>query len=530
MGDPMDERARRTKEREELKIVTPGMRSSAKESRRNPRALSLRGPCGRRFLAAVRLALTAVISLALVTGCTRAPRILREIPKPMVYTPGEPERWTLSNGLQVMFYPDNELPLVAGSIMIPGGSFWEGLQQRGVVSALGAQMRLGGAGPYAPDELDRELEVLAAEVSTGFGGEIGTVSFGGMSSDLDRILELVGHVIVRPRFDERRLEVWKGQTVEGIRRRIDDPDAVVAVAGNQILYGDSSYGRVTVTEDILAIHRADLFEAHRYFARPDGAILAVTGRIDRKTLNDLLERRLAEWRPRGTPLPPPPSIESEPRPGVYFVTLPFSQASVQISELGIPRHTPDQIAISAFNKVFGDGDFNSRLMRRVRTDLGLVYGIYGAIIPGTVRGRNVIGFKTKSESAGQAIVESLKELERLRTTPPPDGELDEAKRSTENSFVFQNENPGQIVRRKAQLKILGYPEDYDSTYVSRLLKVSPKDVAEVAKKRWNPERAVIIVIGNEQALASVRKTLAEQENWLKDLPLREVPFDQKLIL
>jgi zinc protease len=445
----------------------------------------------------------------------------------------DPQRFVLSNGVQVLYYQDPELPLVGGSLYLRGGSFYEGSGSKGVMAAMGTQLRLGGTKKLSPDDLDRELEDLAAEIGSSFGGEFGSVSFGGLSSDLPQILDLFAQVLLEPRFDSTRLDVWRGQTVEGIRRRADDPDAVMGVASAQLAYGDDSgYGRVVVESDIKAISRDKLIKAHEQFVRPDGALLAVSGDVDRAELERLLEAKIgsAAWKPRGTSLDPLPPVTRVPTPEIYFLNLPFTQASVQILQLGVPRHTPDQIAISAFNKLFGEGNFNCRLMKKIRSDLGLVYGIFGGIVAGPVKGRNVIAFKTKSESTAQAITESVKELQNMQTVLVSEAELNEAKRSVENSYVFQNESPGEIVTRKAQLELLGYPPDYDKTFVEKILATTSREIQDVAIQRWKLDELLVIVIGNDQALQSIQAAQAAGDPVLGKLRIHQVGFNQKLVL
>jgi hypothetical protein len=50
------------------------------------------------------------------------------------------------------------LPLVRGKLFIRGGALWGPDSPRGVVGAMGDQMRQGGAGVRSADALDLELE------------------------------------------------------------------------------------------------------------------------------------------------------------------------------------------------------------------------------------------------------------------------------------------------------------------------------------------------------------------------------------
>jgi zinc protease len=426
----------------------------------------------------------------------------------------------------VIFLQDNELPLVRGKLLIRGGSLWASEYPVGTTSAMGDGMRSGGAGELSADELDKELEKLAAGVSSSFSAEYGGVSFSCLASDIDRVFPIFSDVVLRPRFEKDRLALWKGQSLEGIRRRVEDPSTVAGLAFLQLVYGDSAYGKVSRSRDISLISQTDLFNLHRHLVRPDGAYLVVTGQISQSKVVELAQQFLGGWTPRGEPLPPPPPVPQEPKPGIYFITLPFAQASVKFGQLGVARFTPDYPAIDVFNEVFGSGGFGSRLMKRVRTELGLSYGVYGGISPGRVRGTNYVFVQTKAASTGSAIDESIAVLEDLQRQVPTDEELDEKKLAITNSYVFNFNSKDEVASRVASQELLEYPVDYDKTYLAKINSVQPADVTSVAAARWDPTKLVVVVVGNQQALAALEQERGKPGSRLSGFDLHKLGFDE----
>lgn len=479
------------------------------------------------------LRLIACCLMALSAGCMMrtgpsGAALLKEIPKAIDYKPVAPETWELPNGLKVMFYEDDELPLVDGNLYIKGGSFWEPEDRTGTVAAMGTLLRQGGAGALGPDALDLELEKLSARIESQMGGEFGSMGFRCLSSDLERVFAMFSDVVRRPLFDQGRIDLWKGQALESALRRVDDANSVASISFMQLLYGRSPYGRVTVDSDIRRISRERMIEAHDRFVRPNDAILALIGKVDRARVEALVKKHFGDWEPRKAPLGPPPAVEQGAAPGIYFVSLPFSQATVQLGHLGVPRLTEDHIAINAFNQVFGSGAFSSRLMKRIRSDLGLVYGIYGSVLPGLVQGKNMVYLKTKAQTTDQAIAESIRVLADMQRNEISGQELEEAKRFIENSFIFEFDSPAAVVVRRAQLEIMGYPRDYDDTYVSKILGVTPGDIKGVSDRRWRLGELVIVVVGDETAYNSLVKLMSSPPSELEGMELRKVDFKQKL--
>jgi len=188
------------------------------------------------------------------------------------FKPIQPEEWRLENGLRVIYLKDDELPVVRGRLFIRGGSLWGPQSPVGGVGAMGDQMRQGGAGELSADALDQKLEELAASVSSSFSSEFGGVSFSCLTADLDEVFPIFADVALRPRFEGDRLALWKGQSLESIRRRREDPQTVTSIAFTQLLYGESPYGRVSVERDITSISRELLVSLHQRFVKPDGGL------------------------------------------------------------------------------------------------------------------------------------------------------------------------------------------------------------------------------------------------------------------
>jgi zinc protease len=446
------------------------------------------------------------------------------------FRPVRPDRWTLPNGLQVIFLKDPELPVVKGRLFLRAGALWADRYPIGTTSAMGDGMRMGGAGELSADALDKELDKLAAGISSSFSAEFGGVTFSCLSADVDRVFELFSDVTLRPRFDSERLALWKGQSLEGIRRRVEDPSTVASIAFTQIAYGESPYGRVSTSRDISSITRSDMIELHQRFVRPDGAILVVTGDIDRSNVEALATKYFGAWKPRGSVMPPPPEIKDEPKPGVYFITLPFQQASVKLGHLGVPRFTPDYPDIDVFNEIFGSAGFGSRLMKRVRTELGLTYGVSGAIVPGLVKGTNYVFLQTKANSVGAAIDESIEVLEQLQQNEPRGEELSERKEAIANSYIFNFSSADDIAGRVARQELLQYPSDYDQTYLPKIESVTARAVSEVARNRWNPAKLLIVIVGNEQAYANLETERAKPESAIRSLPVSKLRFNEAVVM
>lgn len=478
-----------------------------------------------------RLIAVVALSSALLGCAMRIPESASPsvFPKnPASFSPPKVNRENLSNGLRIFYARDPEIPMVQGELLLPRGTFWGSKENPAAFGAMAQMMRDAGAGDLGPQDLDRELQNLAAGIESKATGEITSISFSCLKGDFPRVAQILADVVVRPRFDEGRLEVWRGINLDAVKRRGDDGETIAAQSVSELIYGDTIYGKPFTSADISGLKRIDLLRLHRRFIRPEGAILSLSGDIDLAQAKGILEAAFAGWtgKPEGSDEPPP--VEFEPKPGIYFLEFPFVQSLVRIGQQGPKRLTPDYLAIEAFNQIFGTSMLGSRLMNRIREELGYTYGIYGAITPGVQKGMNLISFETQAQATGNAVVESVKVLEGLTAKEPQPEELSAAKLNVSNSFVFKFDAISELVKRRALIDIIKYPEDYDETYLPGLEKVAAADVLRVAQSRWDLSKLVILVVGNRTAYNSLETSLKDAPEYLRGMKIQKVEFFEKL--
>jgi len=137
--------------------------------------------------------------------------------------------------------------------------------------------------------------------------------------------------------------------------------------------------------------------------------------------------------------------------------------------------------------------------------------------------------QTKSESTGNAVVEALEVLRGLQAEEVSMDELEETKHAIESSFVFRLDSHDKVLSRQAILQLRDYPDDYDTAYLDSLRELLPSEIREVAKRRWDASKFVILVVGNEEAYAALNTALDEAPEPLKSFNIKRIGFDERLV-
>ena len=103
---------------------------------------------------------------------------------------------------------------------------------------------------------------------------------------------------------------------------------------------------------------------------------------------------------------------------------------------------------------------------------------------------------TRADATVKAIEALITEAKLLATTKPAtDAELKLAKDSILNSFVFNNDEPSEVLGQQLAFEYYGQPLDWLDRYRAAVEKVTAADVARVAAKYIHPDRFSIVVVG-----------------------------------
>lgn len=417
-------------------------------------------------------------------------------PLPAVDLP-VPQRTVLDNGLVVMLLEDHELPMVQVRALIRTGSRWEKPEQAGLARLTGQLLRSGGTLDLPSDALDDLLEDRAAVLETSIGLASGSAYLSCLREDFPEMLHLFGDVLRRPAFEESKLAVAKNQAEATIARQNDNPSQVLGREFRELIYGDDSpYVRTATYASLAGIDREDLLTWHQRYFHPDRIILGITGDFDSTETLTLVRKIFATWPPGPAHEEAVPAVAPEPRPGVFFVEKQgVTQSNIRIGHLGIVREHPDYYAVEMLNQVFG-GSFAARLFSRVRSEKGLAYNVFGLVTsqwdhPGLF----FMSMSTKTETTGAGIDALLEEARNLTSEPPTKAEVEKARDSILNSFVFRADSLAEILEQQLTYEYYGYPLDWMEKYRQGIETVSLAEVRKAAAEHIHLEDLTILVVG-----------------------------------
>jgi zinc protease len=426
-------------------------------------------------------------------------------PTPELKLPDPVER-RLANGLRVLYVRQPELPVVAASLVIPGGNADEPAALPGIASFTANMLDEGAAGRSALEIADA-LDLLGASLTTTSGWDAAQASLYVLRPNFPQALQILADVVVRPDFPEREVSRLREERLTELARAKDNPGTIAGNAFQSLVYGAKHpYGRFASTESARRYDRAALTRFHRAFYRPQGSTLILVGDVDPQALHPAVERAFVGWRgsPPAQAAAPAPASDT-PATAIYLVDKPgAAQSEIRIGHPGVARDNPDFFALTVLNTLLG-GSFTSRLNANLREAHGYTYGARSSFAMRRGAGPFTAEAAVTTAKTDSALIEFFRELNRIRTEPVPRDELERAKRFVALGLPRRFETAPDVAARLAELAIYGLDMDFYDEYVDRIMAVTGEDVRRVANQYVRPGRSVVVVVGDRKTVeAGVR--------------------------
>ena len=443
------------------------------------------------------------------------PASWKQIPIPVLpkFTPKEPVRVELPNGMVLFLSENHELPLIDATARIRGGSRSEPAGKTGMLDMYGDVWRTGGTESMTGDAMDDFLEAHAAKVETGNNADSTYISLSCLKGDFDDVFKLFIDLLEHPSFREEKLALSKNQMNTGIARRNDDTDSIADRESTKLAYGPSNpYARVAEYYTVAAVTREDLLAWHKQHVYPNNMILGITGDFDAKQMESKLRQAFGDLQ-KG-PEAEAPQIQFTPaKPGLYFVNkIDVDQSIIRMVGLGIERKNPDYFSVAVMNEIMGGG-FSSRLFSNLRTKLGLAYSVGGGVGSAWDHlGITSFDMGTKSATTVAGIQGLWNEMDDLKKNPPTEAELQRGKDNILNGFIFRFDTPSKVLRERMAYEYYGYPADWLQQYRAAIEKTTLADVRRVIEKYVHKDQLAVLVVGNGEEMSTPLSSLGPVTN------------------
>ncbi len=368
-------------------------------------------------------------------------------------------------------------------------------------TAFAAGLLTRGTRRLSPEEWDEEVESKGSYITAQAGYHTFSVTSLCLAKHLRSTIELMSESISSPRFDNRELELLRDRWISELQMNERDPDWLANQACNHLCFPGHPYRirRRGTIESMLSMSAEYVVEAHqRMLASPRYLIAAgnVSGDVLLPLAEDLVATMSAPSFFDNVPM-------AQPRTSVAEIALhpEAVQSALRISLPAVSYQHPDYTALRLATSVLG-GSTLARMFATLREEKAYTYGAYATITMQPKAHHIDLMTNVGNEFTADTLDTIAALLNRMRTEPIAEDELDLARQTILGSFARNSETPQQTAALISKCLQYSLPFQFFEQHVHDLQTISSDEVFAVQQKYFDPSSWVIGCSGMADVLTS----------------------------
>lgn len=400
-----------------------------------------------------------------------------------------PERLSLSNGIPVYVLRSECQPAVRIDVVIEAG---QAMQDKLLQALFTNRLLREGTGTLSSASISERLDSLGSwlELSVSMGCSFLTLY--ALRRCVRPSCELLRDMLLDPVFPEEQLSVItannRNQYLVNSRRG----DVVARRLLHTDIYGaDHPCGRFAEAPDFDAVTRNDLLHFYKTYYTADNTSLYLSGDVDDEVIG-VVESCFGNWHSSHTTasdisiLCPTVVPDIGPCPTIVRHMPTQAQACIRMGCLMMDAGTVDYYRMRVVSTLLG-GFIGSRLMRRIREELGYTYGILSDLVTNTRQVLFVVSCEAVADKGDVVMDEVRREIERLCNVLVPEEELSMTRNYMLGEVCRSYEGPFSLIDAYIYTHTLGLPEQHIPLTVRTAFDCTPEELRDTARRWLNPD-------------------------------------------
>ncbi len=400
----------------------------------------------------------------------------------------------LGNGLKIAAVEREGLAYIVFKLYIRAGSYFDPPGKEGL-SCITGRMLMRGTRSRTYTQLIEEVEQWGASLSIESTPDALVLSGTVLAKNFASFMDVVSDLLINPIFPEKELEKVKEQVLSEIASIYQDPKQLATYLYVRELYREHPYNHLSpgLPESVRSITREDVLEFYKKRVVPEGAVAAVVSGFSSADVVKRLEEVFEEWRGRAVK-------EQERWPEEFRETLAviydkpeYVQAQIKFGNISVAMKEYRAPAFGFVNSLFG-GSFTSRLVRKIRVEKGLTYGISSGFNPSMYGGDFTVSTFTEVERTGQLVESLFEEVERIRKEGVREEEVERTRNFLTGLYPISLESSSYFASKIATFLFYQLPLRDLTHYQIEVMRMEKERVDELVRK-YIPDNYLVFITG-----------------------------------
>lgn len=409
------------------------------------------------------------------------------------------QQFVTPGGVSVWLVEEPSIPILSLRMAWTAGETNDPVGVEGLTNAMVYHMN-EGAGELDAQGFFKGMEELNMSFSCGASNESTFCNASMLTDNADDSFEMIALALAEPRFDDGPFERFLREQEVGLKTRETNPQYLASRARAAALYPDHAYARETSAESIAAITQDAMRAQKDLLMVKEGMLVTAVGAMTPEELAPLIDQAVDGLPESSETAETSDVVLGAPKAEPVIVDLPQPQSLVTFAAPAMKREDPDFYTAVVLNYTFGGGGFESRLMKDLRVEKGLTYGVYTQVSSQDKIQLWSGGGQTKNESAGEFIAGVKANMETMVADGMTEEELANAKAYLTGSYPLGFDSNAKIAARMMGVRLDELPVDFFDKRNAMVEAVTLEDVNRVAAEYLSPDNFTFVVVGQPEGL------------------------------
>jgi predicted Zn-dependent peptidase len=398
----------------------------------------------------------------------------------------------LNNGIPVFLIEAGTEDVMRIEIVFRAGAAREYFP---LLASSSNMMLTEGSENYSSEELNRILDYNGIFLNPSSEKDTAGIVVYFLSKQIDKVLELAAEILFRPVFPDKELALLMKKRLRWYQVNREKVQNLAMDQFFESVFGSyHPYGRQVAENDFGNITPSILKDFHSKYYTPENMAVIVSGRIHERTV-DLLNTYFGELHSKKIYIEETESHIKGDRQKKVTVEKPGAvQAAIRIGSSTIVKTHPDYPGLKFLNTILG-GYFGSRLMKNIREEKGLTYGIHSGISSFELSGFKVISTEVGTKNTRIAIDEIYKEIRLLQTEPVKPDELEVVRKYMSGELVRMFDGPFALAESFKAVWEFGLDYTYYQRLAETIKTITSDKIIRLAETYYNIDDLYEIIAG-----------------------------------
>jgi predicted Zn-dependent peptidase len=406
----------------------------------------------------------------------------------------EAEETILNNGIKLYTINASNEKVIKIDIVFDAGTIVQEIKSQ---SNFTSKMLSEGTSKYSAAELAEKLDFYGAYFQTKNTTEEAIITLYCLNKHINSCLPFLIEILTDSIFPQKDLDILKKNAIQNIKVNQERNSYLARRAFNEAIFGRNTlYGSYSDIKDIESIQQEHLVNFYKNHYQKGIKYILASGFVDNETIKSIDTNFGSKTFKVYDKTSYTYESKKMIRADIYIDKSNSMQSAIRIGRRLFNRNHPDFREMQLLNLILG-GYFGSRLMKNIREEKGLTYGIYSAIEAYPFDACWYLDTEMNNDLCETGIKEIYKEIARLREELIGEKELKTAKNYLLGSFLRSIDGPFSLADRFKILKDFNLEYQYFYEFIEIIKNTTAERLKELANLYLKEEDLTKVIVGTK---------------------------------